>query len=523
MCSSDLRHVGASGDRYFADWNPTAGSPDADVVDDMHVLRSRTRDLIANDPLAKGIVQSVVDNMGGAGFKPATTPREKELREKGVSQAQLEAFKRGATSAWRRWSESEDADARRRGDWIFLVNQANRAALTGGDSWTLPLMLNRPSSPYMLSLQVLEADQVDTPSGLQNDSTVRGGVKVGKYEQPLGAWMLKGHPGDLRYLKVDDFRFIRFLNKAGRTNLLQLYYAERPGQNRGLPLYSSSMALWDHLHNYIEAESVGARAAACISMVIKKDDPLAARQARTLLGQSTSGGSTLENLEPGSIEYLNPGEDLQIVNPQRPGSTFDPFVIRLLRLILREIGVPYEVGALDFSKANYSNMRGAQLETRKVWQCRQQTLVAWASKVWRLLLEEAWLKGELGTVNLYEHWDDLMAVRWTLPGWPSVDPEKEAKASALALELGLTTREREVANWTGLFWEDVERQRIAEEIRTKELRKEAGLEEETPAPPQDENQPTDSSNNDEGASGGETEGDATENAEEPAGASQEIE
>lgn len=482
-------YKGAGTSRVHHGWISPGGSADADLIDDLTELRQRSRDLVMNDPLATGLLQTLSDNIAGRGFQPTSMPAADSLL--GVSAATIDAFRKAANAAWKRWAEGSP-DSSDRQDWTGLAGLVNRTTLESGDSFTRHLMIPRRESPYELALEILEADRVATPTGMLSDPTLRGGVKIGQRGQPIGWWMLTKHPGNdtLTFEGNDSFRFVRRWNKTGHQQMSQILYQLRPEQNRGLPAFSPCLGLFDHVGNYIQSEVVAARVAACISMVVTKKDPLSAARFRA---NDETDDERLEDMEPGGIEYLSEGESIDLINPQRPGSTFDPFIVRLIRLICRGIGLPYEIGALDFSKSNYSNMRAAQVETRRTWQCRQLTLSRWATGIWRRVIEEAWLAKDLPNVDLYANFDAWMGVLWTMPGWGWVDPEKEIAASIAAIEARLSTRRRETANWTGQHWEDVERELLLEELRKKQLMEELDVDAEEVDDEDDDDDTEDSS------------------------------
>ena len=64
-------YTGASKSRRQTQtWNPLGGSGDNVTLDDLPVLRDRSRDLLRNAPLAVGAVSTVVTNVVGTGLKP---------------------------------------------------------------------------------------------------------------------------------------------------------------------------------------------------------------------------------------------------------------------------------------------------------------------------------------------------------------------------------------------------------------------------------------------------------------------
>ena len=64
-------YTGARRDRRQTQtWNAAGGSADAVSLDDLPVLRDRSRDLLRNAPLATGAVNTLITNVVGTGLRP---------------------------------------------------------------------------------------------------------------------------------------------------------------------------------------------------------------------------------------------------------------------------------------------------------------------------------------------------------------------------------------------------------------------------------------------------------------------
>ena len=64
-------YTGARRDRRQTQtWNTAGGSADAVSLDDLPVLRDRSRDLLRNAPLATGAVNTLITNVVGTGLRP---------------------------------------------------------------------------------------------------------------------------------------------------------------------------------------------------------------------------------------------------------------------------------------------------------------------------------------------------------------------------------------------------------------------------------------------------------------------
>lgn len=480
---------GASKDRLRENWLPGGLSPDADLLPELADLRERSRDLNRNDPTASGITTTMSTNVVGSGIKPQSRVDKDSL---GITDEQAIIFQKKAERIWERWVPYADVGGRM--DFYDIESLIDRQILENGEAILLPMMLKDTKRPYGLAFDIIEADRLDTPSDLRGDKSIRYGVKIGPLGEPVTYYIKKTHPGDVtisKEWKSNDFVPYPAKNDSDRKNIIHLYYVQRPGQTRGIPFFAPVLSYFKNLADYLEAEIVTARIAACFAVFVKKSDPEAAAFART--SDTDPDNKRIEELEPGIIEYLHPGESIETFNPNRPGNTFDPFVDRILRSICGALNLPYEIVIKDFSKTNYSSARAALLEARRYFKLRQE----WTSRklcqpAWEMLLEEAFLKGELDAPTFYDQKDDWVRAKWIAPGWPWVDPSKDVDASVKAIQAGLSTQAEECGS-QGRDWEGVAEQRAREEAKRKEL----GLPEisvsKTPAPaqPAQDNMPPD--------------------------------
>jgi len=244
-------------------------------------------------------------------------------------------------------------------------------------------------------------------------------------------------------------------------------------------MLSPALATFRDLSSFLEASLIKERVSCCFSMFISKDDPYSAALQRA---DATRSGQRINEIEPGMVEYLSPGETVQFGNPTNVGNTFDPFVERHLRAIGASLGLPLELVTNDFSKTNYSSARAALLESRRMFKRHQQYLSSrFCQPIYEMLIEEAWLKGEIPFVDFDQSRMELTKTRWIPPGWAWVDPLKEAQASAAAIDLGVSTLAEEAAS-QGRDWEELLEQRSIEKRKIQEMEAEFGIPtvEETP-------------------------------------------
>lgn len=467
---------GAEKNRLRGDWKALNGSADADLLGDLPTLRQRSRDLNRNDAHASAITGTVVANVVGTGLRPQSRPDADALA---IESKNVETFSRLAERAWRRWCPT--ADSQNRMDFYEIQALVKRQILENGEVFILPLMIkDEPGRRYSLALEVIEADRVSTPLGMASNPNIRDGIELGSRGEPIAYHIRKRHPGDVILGQAgvaDRNEWVRYpaVNKAGRKNVLHLYAVKRPGQTRGEPFFAPVLSAFKDLGDFMEAEIVAARVAACFVAFVTKSDTNAAFDGTA----TDAAGNRIESLEPGMVQYLGTGDTVDFGDPKRPSGTFEPFVLAVLRSIGASLGLPLELVLKDFSRTNYSSARAALLEARRFFRADQTWLAArLCQPCWEWVLEEAWLREDLPAVDLFgESREDWMRVSWIAPGWGWVDPVKEVESSKQAIEANLSTLADECAA-QGRDWEDVLTQKKREQDRRNEL----GLAEPIPPP-----------------------------------------
>jgi lambda family phage portal protein len=513
-------YAGASKERPRDGWLPPGASADADLLPELATLRERSRDLNRNDPYARGITDAMVDNIVGTGLRPQSRVDHERL---GVTPEAAAEWQSACELVWKLWDKQRIADSTQRNDFGGLQRLAFRSAIENGDSFVHPVMVDAPGRPLALALEVIEADRVATPGGdtfavggvNAERQRTRMGIELGQRGEPIAYHVAKWHPGPFSIgVAPTDFKRVPAVDQAGRPGMLHVYRQKRPGQTRGEPLFAAAMASFDNLGGYIESELMSARVAACFSAFVKTANPIDMQVGRTT---AIEQGQRIEELVPGIVQYLGIGEDVQFADPSNRVGSFAPFVQAVLRAIGASLNLPYEVVAKDFSQVNYSSARAALLEARRMFRCWQVHLaMVLCQPVWALHVEEAWLRGLLPNVPLYDDFEGWTNAGWIAPGWGWVDPTKEIEASQMAISNGFSTLADECAS-QGRDWEET----LVQIARERKVAEELGIElpsaaSATPAPFGGEAGEDDEPTEDEGEEGEPATADEPETEEVPA-------
>ena len=456
-------------DSDLSSWQPQLGSADADLNNELATLVSRSRDLVRNNGVASGAVQTLVDNVVGTGLRLSALPDYKAL---GFDKVWADDWSRHVEAHWRSWADSTACDAANSLTFSGLTAQVFRGCVINGEALALPLWLPQQGQ-FATRLQLVEADCLSTPPHRLDEEHLRHGIEIDRFGAPKAYWLCRKHPGDFFLgLSENDWQRIPAVTRFGRLRVLHVHDQERTGQRRGKPLLASIMSLFKTLDKYTEAELQASTVNAMIAAFI--ETPLDAESIAEVFGGSTENYMASRNawqvkLKSGAVLPMFPGDKVAPFTPGRPNTAYPNFVENVLRHIGTGLNLPFELLMKDFSKTNYSSARAALMEAWRYFMGRRQWLATyWARPVYELWLEEAINKQLIKAPNFYQNKALWTRSKWIGPGRGWIDPVKEAQASKIRLQTGLSTLEEECA-MQGLDWEEVLEQRAREQAKCHDL------------------------------------------------------
>jgi lambda family phage portal protein len=192
------------------------------------------------------------------------------------------------------------------------------------------------------------------------------------------------------------------------------------------------------LGGYEEAAITAARMAAAKSakyVATPDADPLTMPN-----GERRPDGVFAQGVEPGQIEQVPYGYDLQPLDWQWPNTDHGDFVKAALRGIACGLGVSYNALANDLEGVNYSSLRQGALAERDLWMRLQTWWIEWVSEpLYRRWCAYAIRSGRVTRQNgvslPLDQLDALTEASFQGRRWPWVDPLKDLQANELALKL----------------------------------------------------------------------------------------
>jgi lambda family phage portal protein len=442
-------------------------SGDSATLPNLTSLREESRDLVRNNPIAGGAVAGVTTSVVGTGLSVQPQILSRRLK---LSDAAAAEWQRDAKELFELWAaRAEWCDMASRLNFYGLQELAFRSALESGDAFALLPSVRLAGEPISTKVQLIEADRVCNPAIAGNDEWA-GGIQVDGNGRPLRAAVARKHPADGMYLAKQEFDLVDFLGaRTGRRNLLHLYAMLRPGQRRGVPYLAPIIEPLRQIGLYTDAEIMAAVVQGAFTVFVKKpeaDSPLPP-PGESSGGQVPPGakdGSDV-GLDYGAIVDLLPGEDVEMANPARPNSAFDPFVQAIFTQIGIALELPKEV-LLKYYSSSYSAARAALLDAWRFFRKRREWLAAqFCQPVYEAVITEAVLSGKLSAPGFVR--DPLVRACYLRAIWigdapGSIDPLKEVDAAGKRLEIGISDKAAETVAHSGRNWEDVHAQRVRE-------------------------------------------------------------
>lgn len=387
-------------------WRGGSLSATSEVRTAGNLLRERSREQARNNPYPRRALRSIPFNTVGSGIIPA-------IRVDGAGKGSAPRIKK----LWADWASSTGCDFDGRKTFYAIQALAMRSMLESGECFVIK-RIDRDS----IRLQVLEADHLDTlKDGIQlsDGGYIIQGIEFDSAGKRVAYWLYQQHPGDLRV----NANFIS--KRFSADDVIHLFEEERPGQLRGVPLGMSAITRNRDFSEYQTAQLIRQKIAACFSVFITKD------MHSALPGDLSATNAPLEKVEPGIIEHLQPGEQIQFASPA-PVEGYAEYSTGILHEIAAGYEVPYEVLTGDYSQVNFSSARMARMEYAKYITALQEfvlipvlcdRVLSWFSMFLRL-------KGEIRDTA-------TIVASWTCPAMEFIDPSKEIKAMVEKVRGGL--------------------------------------------------------------------------------------
>ena len=452
-------YEGAGEGRRSASWD----APDIGInsinTPALRNLRSRSRAAVRNDPYAFNVIDKRVSNLIGTGITPRPKIDDDTLRK--VQQ-----------ELWEDWVDESDAD----GLTDFYGQQAliARTVETAGECFVRirPRSLDE-NLAVPLQLQVLAPEFVphDKFEPAKNGNTIRAGIEFNPAHQRVAYWMYRVHPRDASSLNAGYNQLVRI----PAAQVLHIFEPVEPGQLRGVPRLAPVLKRLRSLDNYDDAVLFRQEVANLFAGFISRPPPEATQQPRDpvtgqLLTEDRDGFTPMVALEPGTMQELGPGEEVEFSKPPDAGNNYPDFMRQQLMAAAAGTGTPYEILPGDMREVNDRALRVVLNEFRRrleqlqfgvyVHQLCRPVRAAW--------MDMAVLAGRLKLEDYAQRRREYLRTRWVPQGWAYIQPVQDIQARMMEVNAGFNSRSEMVLR-SGYDAETVDAENAADQARARDL------------------------------------------------------
>lgn len=439
-------------------WLGSRLSADAFLEEDLESTRMKSRELYRND-FVGGAIDSRVEHVVGTGF---TVQAKIKAKPGVVTEEQANLYNEQLEEVYEQ-VEPKVCRTRKKSLWQ-KISLADRTVDADGECFVVFSDIGTADAPIPLCVEVIDADRVETPPEFIPDPTVRMGIKYGKNKEIVGYYVRETHPNDNKEFSL-EYKLI----PAWRVQ--HIFVEWFAGQSRGLPWMTRALNRAKDGKDLTEAGIIGAQVEACFAGFIRSNS----NPVQRAIGASTSteNGRRLQDVRPGSINYIGKDEEIEFSTPNKTNSvgTLQEYNNRT---IAAATNWPYEMLMKDWRGISFAGGRiilnGAKITTK----VRQKLITeAMLTPFWHRLVEESVIVGAVDIdARLYRDNRHVFNRHvWKGPQWSyAINPAEEKKAIAIALDYNLTTLADELAE----SQQDLE-EVIAQRTKEREMERQGNI------------------------------------------------
>jgi lambda family phage portal protein len=399
------------------------------------VLRMRSRYEVSNNPILFGVVNSNADDLIDTGpTLQVTTPDA--------------AYNREVEACWRTWCEEVEYGEK--------LRTLKLAKTVDGEGFLVLKTVRDMEHPVKLYPCDLEADQITTPMPTSLQEFWIDGLTLHPITgRPVSYHVLRSHPGDYFFPTLNPMA----VDKYAARFVIHWFPKFRPGQVRGIPVFSPSLDLFTELRAYRRAVLGCAEVAADYTAIIQQSERTGTGGDPTDADQEWEPFKSLP-IDRRQMAFLPAGATISQLRSEQPTTTYDSFQEKCLSEACRPLNYPLNLALGTSQKFNFSSAKLDHINYRNGLRVERDHCDAIAnSKMFREWYTEAVL---VGAIRQFKDPYTPPPHEWHWPGFEPLDASVDSKADADRLAAGTMTY-REFWARRGYDWKDVYAQLAAEQ------------------------------------------------------------
>jgi len=277
---------------------------------------------------------------------------------------------------------------------------------------------------------------------------VKHGIVYDENKQIVAYDILKDHPGN-QFLMASIFETQRF----SREKVIHYFRPERAEQSRGVSWLVPALRLLADLNDLISWELLAAKAQSVFGIHFGgsgiPNQPVPSHSANP---PKDMFGNTITQLQPAMVTAGDAKAEFYQGN--RPGGTFLPFFMSIVRLCGAAVGIGYSGASKDISQSSYSGLRHEDNEDARAYRAAQGLHARhFCRRVWAGFVRACAIKGLIPAKAYLKDPARYERCEINVPGRAHINPLQEMMAQAVGLRNGILDPD-EVLNVSGKEPED---------------------------------------------------------------------
>lgn len=423
------------------------------------LLRRRSRAAVRNDPYAGAAISQRVTNLIGTGIVPHPQIKDGAIRS-------------ALQELWEDWVDEADADGRT--DFYGQEALIGRMVEESGECFVrFRYRLEADGLAVPLQLQVLPAEfvPIDRNFKTRRGNFVRAGIEFDQIGRRVAYWMYQQNPGETRTVAAG----YNTLHRIPAEQVLHIYEVLEAGQLRGIPRLASVLLRLKSLDNYDDAVLFRQEVSNLFAGFIKKPYPEGPPSVDAVTGEPLvvdRDGTPMAALEPGSMQELLEGEEVEFSDPPDAGNTYIDFMRQQLQAAAVGAELPYELLTGDMKDISDRVLRILLNNFRR--RIEQLQFSVYVHQLCRPV-RAAWLDAAVlsGAIDLPGYANPkqrraYLRTRWIPQGYAYHHPVQDVQGKILEIAAGLLSRSEHVLR-TGYDSEVIDRENAQDNKRAREL------------------------------------------------------
>ena len=442
-------YMGAMNLPRLGDFTTSSNSANAELDASLETLRTRARSLERNSPYFRRWINQVQTNVvGAAGFTLQVNARN---LDNGIDRS----GNRKVIEKWQEWCKVATADG------MMSFREASRMVSRSWarDGEVFCEIVYGARFTHGMALHFFEPDMVDHTMNRKRTGTtneIRMGVEIDRFGRPIAYHVLEYHPGDVYWQGSG-----KKTRRVPADRIIHVFIKSRPGQVRGEPPVSAALLSAKMLDGYRDAEVTGRRMAAAKGGFFVTEAG-ASGDLESIADRVDDDDGELEiDVHPGRFTKLPEGMRFDKFDMSAFSTDYRDFESQIIHAIAMALNTSYISISGDLTSVSYSSIRAGELSDRDVWREMQKFFIErFAEVVYSRWIDNVFQFSDIRLpYDRRDKWRNASSFRPR--GWSWVDPEKEVRAAAEAIDRNMTTL-TDVVNEQGGDVEEILRKKQSE-------------------------------------------------------------